>query len=170
MAHEKAAASNAQLTLPLAVVSPADVNRLRRELDVIDEALLQSGVRTGKVKLPSITHVMERLAEQNKLNLLQPEDRNQIKQLLQSLTKAPVIHMSFGADPTPAFMEKIITWLRREVHPAVLVSTGLQPNIGAGCIVRTTNKYFDFSLRQHLAGRQDVLRAKLHEAIQGAQS
>ena len=54
-----------------------------------------------------------------------------------------------------------MTWLRREIHPLVLMTVGLQPNIGAGCIVRTTNKYFDFSLRQDFANKRDLLQAAL---------
>jgi len=33
----------------------------------------------------------------------------------------------------------------------------LQPTIAAGCIVRTTNKYFDFSLRQDFTDKRELL-------------
>jgi hypothetical protein len=55
--------------------------------------------------------------------------------------------------------------LRENIHPLVLITFGLQPNIGAGTVVRTTNKYFDFSLGQALAKNRTMLMAQLREAI-----
>jgi hypothetical protein len=37
----------------------------------------------------------------------------------------------------------------------------LQPTLGAGCVVRTTNRQFDFSLRQDFARKRDLLLEKL---------
>ena len=146
------------------MASPGDVNRLLRELELIYNALLQSGVRTGSVQLPEVSRLMNQTVELNKLNLLQPAHRSGLKQYLQLVRqKAPVIHMSFSVDPPAAFIEQIMAWLRREIHPQLLLTVGLQPTIGAGCIVRTTNKYFDFSLREDLSKKRDVLQAKLVE-------
>jgi hypothetical protein len=73
--------------------------------------------------------------------------------------------MSFATDPSSAFTAKIVTWLRASIAPNVLLEVGLQPTIAAGCIVRTTNKIFDLSLRQHFADAESVLLEALeHEA------
>ena len=64
--------------------------------------------------------------------------------------------MSFSADPSVTFLTKLMTWLRQEIHPQVLLTVGLQPTIGAGCILRTTNRYFDFSLRQDFANKRTM--------------
>jgi F0F1-type ATP synthase delta subunit len=69
--------------------------------------------------------------------------------------------MSFSADPSPQFTQKLAAWLRQEIHPFVLLQVGLQPNIGAGCVVRTTNKYFDFSLRERFKSKRPLLMEKL---------
>jgi F0F1-type ATP synthase delta subunit len=50
-----------------------------------------------------------------------------------------------------------VTWLRANIHPQALVQVGLQPNIAAGCVVRTANKQFDLSLRQSFAKHKDLL-------------
>lgn len=156
--------TRSQFVLPTLVTSPGDVNRLLRELELIDNALLQSGVRTGSIQLPEVSRLMNQTVELNKLNLLQPEHRSGLKKYLERIRqKAPVMHMSFSADPPAAFIEKLMAWLRREIHPQLLLTIGLQPTIGAGCIVRTTNKYFDFSLREDLSKKRDVLQAKLAE-------
>lgn len=155
------------LTLPLLVASPADLGRLIRELEMIDNNLLQLGLRQGgdKVKMPKTSKLMDETIELNKLNLLHETDRKLLSTfLLQVKTKAPVLHISFSVDPSVSVIEKLMTWLRREIHPLVLLTIGLQPNIGAGCIVRTTNKYFDLSLGQDFASKRELLMSKLSPA------
>ncbi|HYH36035.1 MAG TPA: hypothetical protein VD706_00875, partial [Candidatus Saccharimonadales bacterium] len=78
--------------------------------------------------------------------------------------RSPVLHISFSADPSPTFTEKLMTWLREEIHPLVLLSVGLQPTIGAGCIVRTTNKQFDLSLREDFLKKRELLLSQLRSA------
>lgn len=168
MAHETATDTKTtkRVThLPLLATSPADISRLDRELAALDETLLELSVRKdghAAAKLPKTTQLMDQLIELNKLNLLHKTDRALLKQFLAAVRQqAPVVHMSFSADPSTTFLEKLVTWLRREIHPQVLVTIGLQPTLGAGCIVRTTNRQFDFSLRQDFAKKRDLLIEKL---------
>ncbi|HVX56561.1 MAG TPA: hypothetical protein VHA37_02410, partial [Candidatus Saccharimonadales bacterium] len=152
------------LKLPVAAGSPAEVGRLARELELLDDALLQLGLRSGgtEVKMPKTSHLMDLTIQENKLNLLHQEDREQLRAFLETVKEhSPVLHVSFNADPPPNFTEELVTWLRREIHPTLLLTIGLQPNIGAGCIVRSTNKYFDFSLRSYFDEKRDVLVEKL---------
>lgn len=157
-------AHSTELTLPVSVTSLVEIGRLLRELETINEALLQLHLkdRGATAKLPKTTRLMDRLADENKLNLLHEADRQRLETFLQSIkTQAPVLHISFSADPSESFLEKLVAWLRKEIHPAALVSVGLQPNIGAGCIVRTTNRYFDFSLREDFAAKRELLKQSL---------
>jgi hypothetical protein len=151
--------------LPLAVVGPVDVGRLIRELDTLDNQILQTKLRTsagGQPEAPRMTQLMEQTMEFNKLDLMSDSDRKQLVELLLNVKeRAPVLHMSFSADPATPFIEKLMAWLRREVHPVVLLTVGLQPNIGAGCIIRSTNKYFDCSLRKDFMQKKDILMSKL---------
>ncbi len=77
MAHEQKVAQKT-LRLPVSVASAVDVGRLIRELEVIDNTLLQLGLREGghEVKMPKTSHLMDHIVELNKLNLLQPADGN----------------------------------------------------------------------------------------------
>lgn len=155
--------------LPLAVIQAADIGRLSRELSAVDENLLQLSLRQGgdPVQFPKTSRLLEQVARLNGMNLMQAEDRKQLLGLLAAISRdAPVLHMSFSVDPTPAFLEKLITWMRREIHPQILLSIGLQPTIGAGCVVRSTNKQFDFSLRQDFLRKRDLLKAALAAAGQ----
>lgn len=150
--------------LPVSVASPVDLGRLIRELEAIDNSLTQLSVRGGggEVKMPQTSQLLDQTVELNKLNLLQESDRKLLKQFLQGIRqRSPRLHMSFGADPSPKFIETLTQWLRTNVHPLVLLTIGLQPNIGAGCVVRTTNKYFDFSLGKHLGENRELLMSKL---------
>lgn len=159
MAHD-AAPARKTITLPTLVSSPSDVGRLIRELESIDEVLLQLKLRHSgeELRLPKTSYLLNKLAEHNKLNLLNAADRQYVQRYLKLVKqKAPLLHISFSADPSPAFMDKLMAWLRHEVHPQVLVTTGLQPNLGAGCIVRTTNRSFDLSLRESFKQSRGLL-------------
>ncbi len=161
------------LELPVSIVTPSDLGRVIRELADIDERLLQLRLRQPgtETKMPKTTQVMDQLVSLNKLNLLQAEDRDRLKQSLETVRQRHTsLHISFSVDPSTTFLEKLVVWLRREIDPYVLVSVGLQPNIAAGCVVRTTNKVFDFSLRQNFANKRDKLRQALVATTQPAQA
>jgi F0F1-type ATP synthase delta subunit len=151
------------MALPNGVVTRADVGRLALEAEALDSALNAAAVRGNGSELPKTSQLLNEMVAMNKLNLLQPNDRKSLLTFLQATrTSAPTLHISFNTDPSPVFQQGLITWIRREINPALLLQIGLHPSIGAGCVVRTTNKYFDFSLRNRFAQRRDVLMARLH--------
>lgn len=154
--------------LPVGLAGPVDIGRLLRELTALDEAVNQAQLRKQKsLEVPRPGVLLTRCAELNKLDLLNREDRQRLQAFLERVkTEAPLLHMSFSAEPGAAFIEKLMAWLRREIHPLVQLTIGMQPNIGAGCIVRSPNKYFDFSLRRDFEQKQDLLRQALTPAQQ----
>jgi hypothetical protein len=161
---ETEAKTKTKLTLSVSISTPGDVGRLGLELEMIENHMLQLKVREagGHVTLPALSMRMEELIAHNKLNLLHPGDRNALKAFLLDVTeKAPRLHISFSTEPTPAFLTQLTAWLRREINPVVLFSVGLQPAIGAGCMIRTTNKYFDLSLRQTFVHQRPLLLAQI---------
>lgn len=153
-----------ELQLPVLVFGVVEVRRLKRELEALDEFMRQSAIREpgNQPALPRLSRLMEGLATDNGRNLLQAADREELHQFLAGVEKtAPTIHISFASDPSSAFVAKLVTWLRGNIHPQTLLQIGLQPTIAAGCIVRTPNKNFDLSLRHNLTDQ----RAKLIEAL-----
>lgn len=165
MAHERFAG----LSVPNLIATPTDVSRLRREVQAVDEYLRSQQLRTPgepMSKLPKTSRLLDELTSANQLNLLDGDTRQHIAEFLADVAKnAPVVHISFASDPSSAFMQKIVTWFRENVHPSVLIRVGLQPGIAAGCVVRTTNKYFDLSLRHHLLKERRSLVEALHSPV-----
>lgn len=156
-----------QLALPDTVVSKTDLLRMLREVESVDDFFVQAKLRSSgsAMQPPRSSQQLEELAKSNGVNLLDEAQRKAFRQAIKAATdSAPVVHMSFASNPSSRFMAEIISWFRREVHPLTVVQIGLQPSIAAGCIVRTTNKYFDLSLRRHLVGQE----SKLIEQINGA--
>lgn len=170
MAHEAETAEHEQreeggLRLPASVVGTVDINRLSRELEAFEDYVRQTKARSAGQPLapPRTSRMLDELAGLNRLNLLQDDARQQLTSFLQNLQDAPTIHISFSADPSAAFTQKIVGWLRDNIHPQLMVQVGLQPNIAAGCIVRTPNKVFDFSLRQNFTQKRQLLLEAIAE-------
>lgn len=172
MEHE-----NKKLQLPNNIIGLMDVNRLCREMDSLEDFLHQTTIRQSgtPMSLPKLSKLFDELAATNELNLLQAQDRTQLKTFLDSVhSKAPRLHISFSVDPSPLFLGRLVDYLRSSIHPRVLVQVGLQPNIGAGCVLRSTNKVFDLSLRNDFKKKRDLLLKHVsrlqtpHEATQAS--
>ncbi len=154
--------------LPITVVTQSDVSRLLYDLEKIEEFFLQVKVRKSgeTLSLPRTSPGMDEILQVNNLNLLQEVDRQRLKFILMTIrTKSPVIHLSFSAVPNQKFLEKIVGWLRINISEIMILQIGLQPSIGAGFVMRTNNKFFDFSLRQHLNKRTDILIKELRKGV-----
>lgn len=150
-----------ELRVPALIASPSDVSRLCREMQALDDYLRDRALRSPgqpTEKLPKTTRLLDELANENSLNLLDEAVRGQLTAFLADMAaNAPVVHISFAADPSSAALQKVVLWFRQNVHPRILVRVGLQPGIAAGCIVRTTNRYFDCSLGQRLQQSRQLL-------------
>lgn len=152
------------IQLPISVTGRVDVGRLVRELEAIDNYVESEKIRNknNTPQLPKTSRLLEDIRLQNKLDILNTSSRTHLRRFLESVrTDAPILHMSFSADPSPLFIQKLVAWLRTEIHPLVLLQIGLQPSIGAGTILRTTNKQFDFSLRNRLFEKRSLFTSHL---------
>lgn len=152
-----------KIALPEAVISPADVSRLRRGAGDLADYLNQMAIKNGDEPLPKPrTGLLADFGAANDLDLSHVEDCRQAVNKLSQLQKlAPVVHISFAAEPSDAFMRKIAAWFRANINPLTLITVGLQPSVAAGCYLRTTNRYFDLSLRKHLIDSRGQLVERL---------
>lgn len=155
---------NQGIKLPERLIGSVELSRVIRELKLLDDWMNQAAIRTPgqPMKIPKASQSLEDIAAMNNVSLLDPQQRVQLIELLQAfLVHAPRIHMSFAVEPTAKFTTEVIGWLRANVHPLVLLEIGLQPNLAAGCMVRTTNKYFDMSLRNRFKDNRHLLVEKI---------
>lgn len=161
-----------QIVLPHQLISSVDLARLTRELVALDESLRQAELRTPgqSTHLSRSSQTLEELAKANHVHLTDQAQRTQLIELLRAFeAHAPRIHMGLATEPTSAFTRKIVIWMRANIHPLVLLEVGLQPTIAAGCTIRTTNKMFDMSLRNHFAQNRELLIQKITEIGQKAE-
>ena len=159
-----------ELKLPTTLISQTDVNRVGRELDGLNDFFISSATRKAGtvVKPPRITYLLEQLARDNKYNLLEQSHRRDLELKLDQITKsAPTIHISFAAEPAPRIIDVLLSWLRSNIHPQVLLQVGLQPTIAAGCVLRTPNKIFDMSLRSRVEEQESYLAELIEGAANG---
>lgn len=148
------------LQLPNGVIGVMDIRRLNREVSMLNDFLHQSSLRSSgeSMNMPKMSRMFNELVETNGLNMLQEEDRQKLTVFLGELEKhAPRLHISFSVDPSPYFLSKLLDYIRKHIDGYVLVQVGLQPNIGAGCVVRSTNQVFDMSLREDFRQKRGLL-------------
>lgn len=117
---------------------------------------------------PKLTRVLNQLAAENNINLLELTERTKLSNALGELYKhAPSLHISFAAEPSPKALEKLVVWIRNNIHPQALIQVGLQPSIAAGCFLRTPNQTFDMSLRANLKKSEPQLLKLIAGAVNG---
>jgi F0F1-type ATP synthase delta subunit len=161
----------APLKLPNSLVGQADTARLIRELNGLNDFFAGAKTRAAgsPVVMPRVSRLLESLAVLNGLNLLDEAARNQLQtQLTAIYERAPNLHISFAVEPSPKGLEQILVWMRQNIHPQALLQIGLQPAIAGGCMLRTTNKVFDMSLRTHLKKQSRYLTELLAEKADGS--
>ena len=159
-----------ELNLPTGVISQVDVARLIRELNALEDFFTAADTRKSGTPMtpPSLTRMLSTIAHENKCNLLDKQQRQQLSaKLNQILKNAPLLHISFASDPPPKFLERILVWMRTNIHPQTLLQVGLQPTIAAGCVLRTPNKVFDMSLRTYLKEQEPYLTRLIAGANHG---
>jgi G3E family GTPase len=152
-----------KLALPPALVTRADLSRLVRDIEAIDNELEAQKARnhaTGQsgYHVPTFSKSLADFAELNKLDLADDQLRMLLKDQMKVMKeKAPVLHMTFAVEADAASLGKIIEYVRKEIHPQALLSVGLQPALVGGVYLRTPNHVHDFSVRGRLASAHSVI-------------
>ena len=155
MAHELE-----HVKLPLSVITMIDLARVGRELTDLDEYLLQAAIRTPgtPMQLPRLSKMLDETANVNKVNLLEEKQRKALITALSYVKEhAPKLHISFSDEPNTTFITKVSEFIRNNINDVALIQVGLQQTIAAGCVLRSSNKQFDMSLRQHLRDARPIL-------------
>lgn len=159
-----------ELKLSENIIRIGDVNSLVRELEQVEDFFRQTKIRQPGVgvTLPRISRALEDFTTQNKINLLHEDQLKIAQSYLETIkSRAPIITISFANEPPIDITAKLVRWLRLNIHPEVLIRIGLMPDLVAGCVLRTANKQYDFSLRQLLNSKQQVLKDLITADVEG---
>jgi F0F1-type ATP synthase delta subunit len=148
-----------ELKLPITLVTRQDLIRVHRELQGFNDLSMQSVMRhDNPIKYPPISDNLRAIAVDNQIDLRHDKACQKLLDALDQLrSEAPIIRISFPADPSQEILQKLVTWLRKEIDPTIIIQVGLQPTIAAGIVLSTPNHQYDFSLRQHLYKNRDKL-------------
>lgn len=154
--------ANFEFGLPPSVASRADMTRLVRELELVDDELEAQKARrqgeSGHYRLPNMSQALNDFLTLNKVDVADDHIRMDLKARLRKLKDhAPVLHMTFASETDPESMGQLMAWVRRELHPQALVSVGVQPSLIGGVYVRTPNHVHDFSLRAHMKDSRKII-------------
>lgn len=148
------APSNTVNPLSAVIVSQSDLVMLLREIEQFDgqcaQAALQKRVKSEAVVVPTHASLgLQQLADQSGLSLSTDEGRQELRNTVNDLlTRSPRLHISFASEPPQVHLRTVVEWLRHNIHASVLVRTSVQPAIVAGCIIRSSNRVLDLSLRR----------------------
>jgi hypothetical protein len=160
----------APLKLPISVLNKGDILRLMREINSMDDFFITAQARQPgtPIQPPKTSRMLDQLAHDNGLNLIDTTQRQNLYKNLEYLSQnAPGLHISFANEPTPKAIEPLLVWLRENIHPQILLQVGYRPAIAAGCVLRTPNKIFDMSLNVHLQKQVPVLMKLIAGATNG---
>lgn len=135
----------------LNIITRQDVLRAIRDMEDLENQITGAKVRGGDMSIVSIPPTIMSLQKENDLDIFHKDARQMIRRLLMRMRDdAPQVHISFAIEPDNSSLQEILKWFRKEINPELIFRVGIQPSIAVGCVIRTTNHYFDFSLRQVL--------------------
>lgn len=161
------------LVLPSVLVTRADLARLTREVEDLDNELeaqkarrRADGEEEGGYHLPNVSQGLNDFAELNKIDLADDSARMLLRRQLKTIKdKAPVIHMTFAVEADVPSLRQLAEYIRKEFHPQALLQTGLQPSLVAGAYMRTPNRAYDFSIRAKLAEHRGVIAQDIDQLL-----
>lgn len=155
--------------LPPSIVTKADISRLVREFEVVDNALTTVSVRkkvgAKDITAPALSPQLAAFLELNTVDLQNTSARlAYVKQLRVLKDSAPIIHMTFAVVADSESLQQLVAWLRDSIHPQTIIDVHLQPSLVAGVYLRTPNHVFDMSVRNALKAKHGELVAELGAA------
>lgn len=148
------------------VISPADVARLLREIDTLNEnaeRVKAAKTKAAAVATPRASDMLKIIADHQDLSLRKAVDRKQLQKMLEEVQAAPTARFIFAATPSEESLRQLAGWFRKNIHPHTLVDFTVRPDILMGCMVKIGNKLFDFSGTRTVEASRATLIKSLKE-------
>lgn len=159
---------NTQFGLPPALIGRSDVSRLLREIEEVDYALETQAIRTPTqpLTIPAMSRALQETLALNNIEATNLDERKRMIDALRDAKEtAPNVQITFAIDPEPSITSFLVKWIRDNLHPRALITVGLQPAIIGGCVVRTPDHIYDFSLRKRFEDEQGNLIQAINASI-----
>ncbi len=156
----------AHYILPAVLIGRADLARLAREVEAVENDLESQKVRASAgatgYHMSTVSRLLIDFVTLNKIEVASDKALVGLKEDLRLMKdKAPILHMTFATDADEEFLQQLVQWVRAEIHPHALIDVGLQPRIIGGVHVRTPNQVHDFSVRALLKGKRSIIVREL---------
>lgn len=154
--------------LPVILTGRADVSRVLREIERVDYELETEAVHhpDRAQTIPTMSKTLMEITHLNQINILDPQHRTTLLASLRRIKdKSPVTQLTFAVDPSPDVVAELTGWIRQNLHGNALITIGVQPAIVGGCVVRTPDHIYDFSLRGRFRAVLPELGAKIKEIM-----
>lgn len=152
-------------SLPAGIIGQSDLKRLIRELENYEEIAHQRSLTKGrgiKNKTHYHSQLLQEIASELALKIDRQTDRNTLTSFLGDIKSgSPTLNIYFASEPPNSAVQQLVQWFRKEVHPAVLLEVHVRPSILGGCIIRSSNKIFDYSHAAKIEAADKVLSKKL---------
>ena len=160
-----------EFRLPPTMIGKAHLAQLIRELEGVENDLESQKAnnlakddagKTADLRVPTMSKALAECIELNQADIIDSQQRMKFKKMLGSIkNKAPVMHFTFASDPDGESLQKLVDWVRKEIHPRALISVGVQPALVGGVYLRTPNHVHDFTLRALLHDKRDIIVKEL---------
>jgi hypothetical protein len=155
MPHESAA-----ITLPVTMVTLAELENLQQELAAIADFFAQTARRQPgtPVTPPAASLSLEYMAKQYGCNLLDKNDRQKLTDMLHEMRRtARPIHITFASQPPNLWLQRICAWFRENVDKNILLKVSYAPHLVSGCTVKASVRTYDLSMGRRLDDARPVL-------------
>lgn len=145
------------LSLPISVATPNDAEQVREFVAAIIAARRSKQADpTGLVSAETEAWVLSLCGS----NIGDAEVAQ--KAILLQLELSPTIELSTAAPVSDDLRRQIIGWLRREIHPAVIVRERSERSLLGGVKVRTGRAVYNLSVAAALDNSVDKLTEMVH--------
>lgn len=140
------------LRLPPSIGGLRELRRAIRELEAAENALVsgqiknKAGLAPASLELPKLA---EELLTLNKLEVRSSADLAGLRKALDQMSgTSPRCKFIFAGDVDAPFLARLVSWMRDNVSPQLLVDVTVSPPIAGGFILETPVRRYDFSWRR----------------------
>ncbi len=161
---ETQTSSASNFVLPVFVRTREEVKGLIQEILGIEDFLNKAKVRQAgmKMSLPRTTPLLDKVAEANKMNILNNQQRMELAHFLRDVYRqGPQCMVQLSMSENSKLADGVLDWFRKEVDPKTLMYLSSNAKLGGGCIVRIKHRSYDFSLKKRFDDAYPVLQKAL---------